>query len=250
VAALANSLTIVYIYATYLSSAERHEPGGVKVYSHPLLGGEGSASLGRFTFSLAMLPMLKLWTCVSIPTAAVLFALESERVCRLKQLFEAEVDASIAGGLKRMLDRYLGLIKFTFVSIMFLSVFHLERPRGHYLCAVASLGGGFCMISQYLRVLAAVARVCKCSEAVGARLRGKAKSMQGHARVATLVLALHLFLAGAAVWKVANLGDDLRALIFGVVEVAVILGYQGFMAAFAFDDIVANRAPAGGGDPH
>lgn len=60
-----------------------------------------------------------------------------------------------------------------------------------------------------------------------------------------VVLVVHLMAVVAGAWKAENLGNDTKALLFGIVETAVVLGYQVFMGAMVVDDLMmGRRAPA------
>ncbi|CAK0881819.1 unnamed protein product [Prorocentrum cordatum] len=60
-----------------------------------------------------------------------------------------------------------------------------------------------------------------------------------------VVLVVHLMAVVAGAWKAENLGNDTRALLFGIVETAVVLGYQVFQGVMVVDDLMmGRRAPA------
>jgi len=49
-------------------------------------------------------------------------------------------------------------------------------------------------------------------------------------------LLLHFITCGAAYLKAEDLGSDVKALLFGVLEFLIILSYQGTHAVLAMDD--------------
>lgn len=248
VAALANTLMAVYVYVTYLARLQWRRFGR--------LGLEATMSerlmdylwfweletafehLRIFTFSDAMLYNLEIYLLVGIPVSIVYFRLEWDRVRWLQALLQEKLPVEEAARPERWLEAYLHTITLTFVFVLLLAPFHLEVPRAHYCCAGAAFFFGFVSICLYLAAPVDFDALSRSAAAAGdTDLQAWAWRVQHRVRpVLKFVLWLHLAAMGAAVWKAEGLGDDRKALVFGILETAVVLGYQFFQGVFAVDD--------------
>merc|ERR1719379_2715592 len=126
-----------------------------------------------------------------------------------------------------------------------LVVFHLELPCLHYMCAGLSFGAAFSSICIYVSApidfefLAKQADSTMKVQAQGQDAGFRTWTSQQHKYlwpVLRLALGLHFAALAAGMLKMQRLDDNRIALMFGIFETAVILGYQLFLASFAVDD--------------
>jgi len=245
----------IYIYAAYLACDERERFLGLKgpdegavpkrLADYLSAGDFDSAfeGLKSFTFSLAMLDRLCLFFVVGAPVALIFLALERDRVRWIQALVSKHLPAEQARSAVRCLELYLWSLGSMFAFIMLLVPFHLDKPWAHYATAACALTLGFSSICLYLVAPIDVDRLT-----VSGSSEFTLWASRQHSVVRPLLKCqafLHVLLLASAVWKGENMGDDRAALLFGVLETLVIVGYQLVQGIFVCDDaIVGTKLPS------
>lgn len=178
------------------------------------------ALLGKYTFSEAMLTKIPLYMLIGVPVAVVLLVLERDRVRWLQQRVTGTLPAEEAQRTVHRLEAYLRLVIAMLGCILALGPLHLELPWLHYPCALLAILCGFCALGVQLSLPVSASG-----------LSPRARSTVG------LIFAFHFAALAAGHWKASGLGDDVRALCFGVVETLLVLLYQLWMALYTTEEL-------------
>lgn len=260
-ATLANSGMVLYIYAAHLLGVEwgsfgRGVRGGASGSSlfleaqHESLldyvwGGELDPAFDKlrdFTFSEAMLQNINTYMLVGTPVAAVFFFLEHDRIRWLQALVAERMPRGEAERATWWLEFYLRCVVAAYFFVLALAPCHLEMPRVHYFCAAGALSFGITSVSVYLYAPVDYTRLGQTQGETS--LAAWTSRVQRWVRPALkLVIGLHFAAGAAAIWKARRLGDDHAALLFGVLETAVVLSYQLWQGVFVVDDAMVHRKP-------
>eukprot|EP00411_Alexandrium_monilatum_P017809 CAMPEP_0175254512 /NCGR_PEP_ID=MMETSP0093-20121207/37229_1 /TAXON_ID=311494 /ORGANISM="Alexandrium monilatum, Strain CCMP3105" /LENGTH=323 /DNA_ID=CAMNT_0016548835 /DNA_START=38 /DNA_END=1009 /DNA_ORIENTATION=- len=250
-ATLGNSAMVLYIYVAHLLELEWERFGRMRV-----LGAGESQRLWDYlrtwelepafehlrllTFSEAMLQNLHVYMIVGTPVAVTLFVLERDRVRWLQDLAEARLPPDEAGCASWWLRSYLNAVSLLLALILAIGPFHLGLPRAHYLITAMALSLGVVSICFYLTALHAFEDLLDSEQ--GGEFAAWTFRVRCWVRPALkLVIILHILAGAAAVLKAESLHDDLSALIFGILETMVVLGYQLYQGVFVVDDIMVGR---------
>lgn len=249
-AALGNTLMVLYVYLSYLANevqwgdfgrsraVEMGQSQSLRDYI-PADVEPALEHLRSFTFSEAMFMNLGVYCVVGTPVAITLIFLERSRIGWLKSLLHESLPSEQAVRAGRWLDTYLTSFSITLTFIMLIGPFHLGWPFMHYLCAVCAIGTGCASILLYLNTPVDLEVLAKGSDAAV----WYAQTQRSVRPVLLFVLSLHVLTLASAVWKSERLGDDWVALVFGVFETMLVVGYQLFQGVFVWDDMmVAQRA--------
>lgn len=246
-ATFANTSMVLYVYAAHLMGVEWGQFGRLKISKGEVQSlreylrlwdlDPAFEHLRLFTFSEAMLENLKVYVAVGTPVAVVIFALERDRIRWLQGLLLESLPQGQAGRAKRWLELYLWALGLTLLFILSIGPFHLELPRAHYLCTACALTCGSASMGLYLGAPVDLSAV---AAAAGEDIGAWTLRQRWVRPVLKLVLGLHVVALMAGAWKAHNLQDDCAALLFGVLETALILGYQLFQGVFVVDDVMVS----------
>mmetsp|Transcript_87514 Transcript_87514/g.220193 ORF Transcript_87514/g.220193 Transcript_87514/m.220193 type:complete len:326 (+) Transcript_87514:89-1066(+) len=249
-AAIGNSAMVCYVYAAHLLGVEwgrfgarALDEGAIRSVRDYLWHWDLDPvfeQLRLFTFSQAMLDNLSLYMIVGTPVSVVYFTLERDRIRWLQALLRQTLPDVQTRHANWWLDRYLVVFATLLVCILLLGPLHLELPCAHYCCAFCAIFLGFLSISIYLAAPIDLVALEQSGNAEAAAWASRARRVVRPAL--KFVLALHALALGAAVWKAESLGDDRSALLFGVLETALVLGYQLFAGVFVVDDAMVVEA--------
>mmetsp|Transcript_20246 Transcript_20246/g.51352 ORF Transcript_20246/g.51352 Transcript_20246/m.51352 type:complete len:352 (+) Transcript_20246:92-1147(+) len=251
VATMGNSAIMLYIYGVHLLGFEWEQFGrfrtlaegqskSVRDYLWAWELDPAFEHLRHFTFSEAMLENLNLYLVVGTPVAVVLVVLERDRIRWLQHMLTGALpDAEKARRAKRCLDLYFWTLSTMMMFILLIGPFHLGWPRAHYCCAFSAITCGCISICLYLAATVDLSTVvANGDEEVAAWASGVVQWVRP---VLKFVLSLHVLALGSAVWKAESLGDDRSALLFGILETTLVLGYQLFAGIFVVDDVLVAR---------
>mmetsp|Transcript_99799 Transcript_99799/g.316792 ORF Transcript_99799/g.316792 Transcript_99799/m.316792 type:complete len:308 (-) Transcript_99799:16-939(-) len=250
-AALANTAMVLYIYSSHLLRVDREKYRSLRVPlstrgRHPplwdclRLQGWDSAleHLRLFSFSDAMSQNLTVYLLVGAPVAVIFFILEWDRVRWLQSLVLECLPPEQGRRAARWLEAYLCSITLTLAFVLSLARFHLELPKAHYLCAGCAFLCGSLSACIYLAVPVDFSSMAARAGADAGLVEWAPRVQRWVRPSLKLVLGLHVVATLAGIWKAQSLGDERAALTFGVLETAVVLGYQLFLAVFVIDDIM------------
>lgn len=212
----------------------------------------------RYTFSESMLRQnnLQVFCIFGTFVAACLVLVEYKRTRYLQSLLQVvlrKIEATNGGSdvaslsgegvsfALRALTVYLRLVCIAFISVLFLTPFHLHRPLLHYGTVAVTAGCMFLGMCIYSALpLGQIVELGNGSEAgqtlVSDDLRSCAKQHQRTRPLVFCVIALH-FILPAAVALHHILWVDLTGRIWGACEVLTILGYQFFVCSFCYNEI-------------
>jgi hypothetical protein len=203
--------------------------------------------LRPFTFSDAMLQNLNVFILIGTPVALVYFILEFRRIRWLQTLVRQLMPSENGKRSSSWLEAYLWTVSASFVFVLLLSIFHIDLPRGHYIvagCAFSCCLASICMYLYATLDLAALVDRHVEKDLMNRRYDFSlwASRVQTWVRpTLKFVVLLHVAAFVAGIWKIQRLEDQRAALLFGVLETAVIFGYQIFLAAFAVDDVMIGK---------
>lgn len=238
---------VIYVYAAHLAGLEWQDFGRQRavelgqsrsVRDYLLEMDPAFEHLRMFTFSEAMLENLKLFLVIGAPVAAVVLTLERIRVRRLQSLCAESLPSQKAHQAQVLLERYFRLLSVMFLFILLLVPFHLEMPWAHYATAGSGIVCGFASIWLYLAATAELSMVTASSSSDVVAWVAAQRSVRP---VLKFLLILHGIVLATVAWKAESLGDDWPALVFGVFETLLILGYQLFQGVFVWDDVMKMR---------
>jgi hypothetical protein len=254
-AALANSTLVLYVYIGHMWGFELSSfcsAGNPRRLVDYLRQGEIDPVfdyLRPFTFSDAMLQNLNAFMLIGTPVAVVYFILECRRIRWLQTLVRQLAPSEDGKRASSWLEAYLWTVSASFFFVLMLAYFHIEMPRGHYIvagCAFSCCLASICMYLYATFDLSAL--VDKTVENDIMNGSSKFDYSSWASRVQTwvrptlkCVVLLHVAAMVAGIWKIQRLEDKRAALLFGVLETAVIFGYQVFLAAFAVDDVMIGK---------
>jgi len=254
-AALANSAMVLYIYAAHLWGFEWERLGNVgssrRLSDYIWLWELEPAfeHLRVLSFSDAMLKNLDIYMLVGTPVAVVFVTLEYKRIRWLQSLVMQCPAGSQGKRAELWLEAYLWSLSAGLLSVLLLSYFHLDLPCAHYACAASAFG--FCFASVFIYLLAPIDFPTLVAQAESdANLQDGDSADREDRDFAfwalwlqrlvwpslKVVLFLHIAAVVAGIWKIQYLEDNVAALVFGIFETSVIVGYQLFLAVFAVDD--------------
>eukprot|EP00933_Yihiella_yeosuensis_P027336 TRINITY_DN21209_c0_g1_i1.p1 TRINITY_DN21209_c0_g1~~TRINITY_DN21209_c0_g1_i1.p1 ORF type:complete len:357 (-),score=65.68 TRINITY_DN21209_c0_g1_i1:167-1237(-) len=251
-AAFVNTAMCLYVYAVHLLQIDWRRFGHLRtleegqspnVFDYFVSGDLETAfdMLRIFTFSDAILQNLDLYMMVGTPVAIALFTLEKDRVRWLQSLFREALPEETAAEVVQQLQIYFYCISVTLVLILLIGPLHLDRPIPHYLCAGAAMSAGCTSITLYLTIptdLPASGGEGKRSDA-WRELMAWSKHTKNTVRpILKIALFCHVAVVVVGGLKASSLGDDYRALAFGIVETAVVIAYQAFQMAFVYEDFL------------
>jgi hypothetical protein len=196
-----------------------------------------------FTFSEAMLHRIAVYLFVGTPVAITLVALEYSRVRWLQGLMNQRLGTSRAARSVWWLEQYLRTVMVMLTLILMIGPCHLELPVAHYLCAGAALFCGATGMCLYLIATADLGSLIRRGTEDQQLLAWTDRVQNCVRPVLKAILLLHVLALLAGAWKSESLGDDGSALLFGVLETSLILGYQLFQAVFVVDDVMVGWKP-------
>jgi len=188
-----------------------------------------------------MLQHIAVYLVVGTPVAITLLALERSRVRWLQGLMARRLGASGAARSVWWLEWYLRTVTVMLVLILMIGPCHLELPFAHYLCAGSALFCGALGMSLYLVATSDLEALADAEDQQLLAWTGRQRRCVRP--VLKAVLLLHVLAGAAGAWKSESLGDDGSALLFGVLETSLILGYQLFQAVFVVDDMMVDWSP-------
>lgn len=251
-AALSNSAMVLYVYATHLWEFEwgrLANAGQSRRLADYIWLWELEPAfeyLRVLSFSDAMLTKLNIYMLVGTPVGVVFFILERSRIRWLQRLVAQCPSSCRTKHAAIWLEAYLWTLSAGLLSVLLLSVCHLDLPRAHYLCAACAFGSCFASVCIYLFApidfSALAAQVEPAADHDGDFAIWVSWLQKLVWPALKVVLVLHLAALVAGFWKISRLEDRVAALIFGIVETSVIVGYQFFLAVFAVDDAMVGRS--------
>lgn len=248
-ATVVNSAMVVYVYGAHLAGLEwsdfgRYralEMGQSRSIRDYLTAWEPAFDhLRVFTFSEAILENLVVYTIIGIPVAMALLVVEWKRVRWLQSLVSKSLAQEMALRSNRLLEGYLWMFCATLVCIVLVGPLHLDMPRAHYACAASAIT---CAVNSMILYLVATAELTATAASVTTSddMIAWATQQRWIRPVLKAILVLHAVAFAAAAWKAESLGDDLPALIFGIVETMLVLAYQAWPLVLGLDDMAALR---------
>jgi len=196
--------------------------------------------LKNFTFSHAMLYNLNLYAFVGTFAAIIMATLETDRIKWLQALVLKELGAE-GRSVARSLGAFMWIERGLLCSVLFLAPFHVDMPLAHYLVAAVCFSLAFVVTVFYKVIARNVEGLAGGSAALDAWSQ---RTQRWVVPVLNLQLLLFVVTGASGVLKVAMLGDNLAALLFGVLETVVILSMQLFVGCFAVDDMARSASDA------
>lgn len=198
--------------------------------------------LKNFTFSHAMLYKLNLYVFVGTFAAIIMATLETHRIKWLQALVLKELGAEQGRSVARSLGAFMWIERGLLCSVLFLAPFHVDMPLAHYLVAAVCFSLAF-VVTVFYKVIARNVEGLAGGSA-GALGAWSQRTQRWVVPVLNLQLLLFVVTGVSGVLKVAMLGDNLAALLFGVLETVVILSMQLFIGCFVVDDMARSASDA------
>jgi len=241
-----NTLTVLLTYFEYLWASEWVDDSAeCSAGSLSLL--DFLNCLRRYTFSDSMVRRqnLLIWACVGGVTSLIYTILEWRRVEVLRQALYRQLaitaKASEDGSSVRWALTCLSVYQFaalgSFSGVLLLVPFHIDVPLMHYSCAGVLFSLMFLAMTSYIVMPLDFGSSGRDVTVAGFAQR---RSTFSPCVVLLVVLQLVAMLVGAcrvvAAWTGSQVWSQVAGMMFGFMEVALVIGYQGFVALFAVDD--------------
>lgn len=197
----------------------------------------------RYSFSDSMVRgrNLAIYATIGGVVAIVYSLLERDRLRGLLVLLAASSPTDAKDAKAFWAVRYLAIYRITvqssFVGVLLLVPFHIDRPRFHYPAAGALFTLMFVAITSYIMIPLGI-HSSDWRIAIWARRRQQMLPWMVLILVVQCIGAIVGILRVVAI-VVAPRWTDLLGRTFGIFEVGLIIGYQVFVALFAADDVLA-----------